>query len=303
MADLTAPVGLLTGLLKDVAGKARAVPEAALRLPVTALGQALVAVEAVRRRTSSTRSHLQDQGDDVPAGVRATARAADEAAAEVRDVVEQARAAAVPGAQEQEPGASSSRGSGNRASGGGSRPRSASGGSSGPGRSVRRTAADVNSAAPPEAHERAVELVEELTDGVPDARETLPLPDLPTMSLGQLRGKLRVLDVAELATLLEYERGHGNRFPFITMMENRIAKVSAEQQADRALPSGDGSGGTSGRQRSGAKGARRVAAAGGSPTVEEQVDEAAAAPTEQPPPATKDADDAGRAGGPGRPAS
>ena len=138
---------------------------------------------------------------------------------------------------------------------------------------------------------------------MPDARETLPLPDLPTMSLGQLRGKLRVLDVAELATLLEYERAHGNRFPFITMMENRIAKVSAEQQADRALPSGDGSGGTSGRQRSGATGARRVAAAGDAPTVEDQVDEASAAPTEQPPPATKDAEDGGRTAGSKRSAS
>ena len=297
MADLTGPVGLLSGLLRGAASQARQVPETLLRLPVTALGQALVAAEALRRRTSSTRSDLAGSGD-VPPAARQTARAADEAAAEVRDAVEKARAAAVDVAEQAAPAdeaPSATRPSGGRTSGDSSRPRTAAGGSSGPGRSPRRTAADANSAAPKEAHDRAAELVEELTDGVPDDRETLPLPDLPTMSLGQLRGKLRVLDVQELATLLEYERGHGNRLPFITMMENRIAKVSAEQQSERSLPSGGsasgaGRGGTGGG-RSGAKGARSVAGDGGQPSVEEQVDEAAQVPSEQLPPATPDAED------------
>jgi hypothetical protein len=45
------------------------------------------------------------------------------------------------------------------------------------------------------------------------------------LSLPQLRARLRRFDADELAELLEYERGHGNRPSFVGMLTRRIAAV------------------------------------------------------------------------------
>lgn len=51
------------------------------------------------------------------------------------------------------------------------------------------------------------------------------LPGYDGLSLPQLRAKLRTLSVDQLTELLEHERTHGNRAPFLTMLSNRISTV------------------------------------------------------------------------------
>lgn len=63
----------------------------------------------------------------------------------------------------------------------------------------------------------------------PESRDDLPIPDFDNVSLGSLRGRLRSLSLEELVTLREWEQAHAHRLPVITLLDNRIAKVSAEQ--------------------------------------------------------------------------
>ena len=55
----------------------------------------------------------------------------------------------------------------------------------------------------------------------------LPLPDYDHLTLPSLRARLARLDLVSLVQILDYEKAHANRLPVVTMLENRIAKVSA----------------------------------------------------------------------------
>jgi hypothetical protein len=71
-----------------------------------------------------------------------------------------------------------------------------------------------------------------------DARSELPLPDydhLPTASLAQ---RIRALDAEGLATLLDYERGHGNRVPVISVLEARLDELDAGEEPTSGSPDG-----------------------------------------------------------------
>lgn len=48
--------------------------------------------------------------------------------------------------------------------------------------------------------------------------------DYPELTLAQLRGRLLGLTTSEVESLVEYERGHKARPPFLTMLENRITR-------------------------------------------------------------------------------
>ncbi|MGW5456985.1 lipid droplet-associated protein [Nocardia sp. NPDC003979] len=52
--------------------------------------------------------------------------------------------------------------------------------------------------------------------------------DYPSMTLAQLRARLRMLSVEELEQLLAFEQQTGARAPFVTMLTNRIATVQAK---------------------------------------------------------------------------
>ncbi|MBF6330924.1 lipid droplet-associated protein [Nocardia transvalensis] len=52
--------------------------------------------------------------------------------------------------------------------------------------------------------------------------------DYANMTLAQLRARLRVLSLDDLAALLEYELQTRDRAPFVTMLTNRIATVQAK---------------------------------------------------------------------------
>jgi hypothetical protein len=57
--------------------------------------------------------------------------------------------------------------------------------------------------------------------------DDLPLPDFDHMTVGQLRGRLRSLDLVSLVQLRDYEEAHANRLQIVAMLNNRIAKVQA----------------------------------------------------------------------------
>ncbi|MFC8046517.1 lipid droplet-associated protein [Nocardia sp. NPDC057353] len=52
--------------------------------------------------------------------------------------------------------------------------------------------------------------------------------DYPSMTLAQLRARLRMLSVDDLSALLAYEERTQARAPFLTMLTNRIATVRAQ---------------------------------------------------------------------------
>jgi hypothetical protein len=84
----------------------------------------------------------------------------------------------------------------------------------------------------------------------PESREDLPIPDFDNVSLGSLRGRLRSLSLEQLVVLREWEQAHAHRLPVITLLDNRIAKVSAEQTTT------NGSGSTYPTERAAATGGR-----------------------------------------------
>ena len=56
-----------------------------------------------------------------------------------------------------------------------------------------------------------------------DQPDVVVLLDYDTLTLAQLRAKLRGLSADELGELADYERDNRNRAPFATMIDNRIA--------------------------------------------------------------------------------
>ena len=74
--------------------------------------------------------------------------------------------------------------------------------------------------------EQITEAIEEATPGATLTHDQLPLEDYDHLTLGSLRARLSRLDVVSLVQLRDYERAHAHRLPVLTMIENRIAKVS-----------------------------------------------------------------------------
>jgi hypothetical protein len=54
----------------------------------------------------------------------------------------------------------------------------------------------------------------------------LPLADFDHQTVPQLRGRLRTLTLPELMQLRDYEQAHGRRLPVLTLLDNRIAKLT-----------------------------------------------------------------------------
>ena len=55
------------------------------------------------------------------------------------------------------------------------------------------------------------------------------LPGYESMTIPQVRARLRGLSVDQLTELLAWESAHADRPAFVTMLTNRIATVTAEQ--------------------------------------------------------------------------
>jgi hypothetical protein len=74
--------------------------------------------------------------------------------------------------------------------------------------------------------EPVAEAVIDATPGATLSHDQLPLDDYDHLTLGSLRARLAKLDVVALVQLRDYERAHAHRLPVLTMLENRIAKVT-----------------------------------------------------------------------------
>ena len=66
------------------------------------------------------------------------------------------------------------------------------------------------------------------------ARTTPPaLPGYQRMTLAQVRGHLRELNVGEVTALLQYEQSADNRAPFLTLLSNRLVTLDAQPREQR----------------------------------------------------------------------
>jgi hypothetical protein len=74
-------------------------------------------------------------------------------------------------------------------------------------------------------------------DSIP-SRTDLPLPDYDHLPLGSLTHRVRTLDGAEVATLLDYEREHGQREPVITILEERLSALERGAEPSGGSPLG-----------------------------------------------------------------
>ena len=84
----------------------------------------------------------------------------------------------------------------------------------------------VDSAAPAAA-QRAADNITAATGAVLD-HDDLPLADYDHMTLGSLRGRLRSLSLEQLGQVRAYEKAHADRLPVVTMLDNRIAKLTSD---------------------------------------------------------------------------
>lgn len=70
--------------------------------------------------------------------------------------------------------------------------------------------------------------VAQVTPGDELSHADLPLADFDHQTLPQLRGRLRTLGLPELVQLRDYEQAHAARLPVLTLLDNRIAKLSSD---------------------------------------------------------------------------
>ena len=88
-------------------------------------------------------------------------------------------------------------------------------------------AAAVEVGAPGAVADVVEKVTDQLTIEEPTSSRDLPIEDFDNVSIGSLRARLRSLSVEDLVTLREWEKAHANRLPVVTLLDNRIAKVSA----------------------------------------------------------------------------
>lgn len=103
---------------------------------------------------------------------------------------------------------------------------------------IEEAAADADLAAPPRADAGRFALYSSTPDEVVAAEvpgteavgsadgsgpEIVELIDYDTLTLAQLRARLRSVAVEDLIALVDYEKSRRDRAPFVTMLENRIA--------------------------------------------------------------------------------
>jgi hypothetical protein len=257
---LTASFGIVSSVASSVAAsvaeEVRKGPRAALKLPLMAMSTGAAVHHKVRQDLSTGVSLLRSRfgGDD---GQEPFVSAFDRVTEDTRDLVDAASssfrgnghadsstAAPEQGADEAPKAAPTPK-----------RPRKSTTGpragrpSAKPGGTSSRRPATSGATAEPAADEKPttaeqVGLVPPEAQVTPDVaaaagavvdHDDLPLPDFDHMTLGQLRGRLRRLDLVSLVQLRDYEEAHANRLPIVAMLNNRITKVQ-ESGTDAGSP-------------------------------------------------------------------
>jgi len=64
----------------------------------------------------------------------------------------------------------------------------------------------------------------------------LPIPDYDQISLGDLRHRIRALDLQQLTAVLTYEAGHAARVPVLEVLEARQREMDAGAQPSPGDP-------------------------------------------------------------------
>ena len=66
--------------------------------------------------------------------------------------------------------------------------------------------------------------------------DTLPLPDYDHLPIGAVTSRIRTLEAADLQTLLDYEKAHGNRLPVVQVLQNRLTALHQGAQPSGGDP-------------------------------------------------------------------
>lgn len=237
-------------LLEGLRGRALSLPEEASSSVTSLLDSSRVAVDTAREGVSESLSTAADRVDataarlaeqriaeaeqaraDVGAEVEQTRTEAQQATDEAAEKIERAIDAAERATQEVVEAARDARDDPGTAGGGGQTDsgRGESGTESDTQSDAESDTESAGTAASGDVQADVESVVASVGGGsrVPSADE-LPLPDFDHMSLAQVRGRLRKLSANELVLLRDYERGHANRLPIVTMLDNRIAKTASE---------------------------------------------------------------------------
>lgn len=69
-------------------------------------------------------------------------------------------------------------------------------------------------------------------------RDHLPVPDYDHLPLGELRHRIRSLDVSAVSDLIQFETAHGNRLPVLEVLRTRRTDLEAGTQPSDGDPEG-----------------------------------------------------------------
>ncbi|ATE52491.1 lipid droplet-associated protein [Actinosynnema pretiosum] len=202
MKQLPLPVRLAAGLAVTAVEQARKLPGQLAGLPVTVVSEAL----QLSMRVQQTVTELAIRGDDVLAGLK-TVEQEPEWAVFDEDETDAAPPTAPPAA----PAAKTPSDQERKSAAEGIAKVAAATGAADPADS------DDDSADPWAREERALA-----------AESPTALPEYDSMSLPQLRAKLRSLSESDLEELLAHERAHESRPEFTGMLARRLANLRAE---------------------------------------------------------------------------
>jgi hypothetical protein len=199
-------VAAALGLVPTVLGGVRRLPAKAVQLPVIAVGSALAGIDAAKREYDE----LAERGERLIGRLRGGAAQNGATYGKAEDAVQ-----GVAMAQ----GVSV-----------------ATGVSVTPDVSTAPQPVRVDSAASAEVIERVEAIAQNIDAPLITDHGALPLPDYDHMTLGSLRGRLRSLDLQQLVQLRDYEKSKADRLPVVTMLDNRIAKLSSGESAPTGTP-------------------------------------------------------------------
>lgn len=235
MTPLPLPVRLAAGLVATAVEQARDLPRHVIEFPVTAVSQALQVSMRVQQRVTE----LAIKGDRALGALRPVEEQPGWATFDedlptnghpAVSTVTELRPAPRPPAQRSTEPAPARPAPAERASTE-SAPTQSSSTQSSPAESAPAQRPEPTTApgARPTGPAEAAERIASAPVDEPAAEPTTgpgALPGYATMSIAQLRGKLRSLSLEELQALLAWERTHDDRPAYVTMLSNRITTVS-----------------------------------------------------------------------------
>lgn len=78
-----------------------------------------------------------------------------------------------------------------------------------------------------------------MTDSSTPRHDELPLPDYDHLPVGGVESRIRSLDADQLATVLAYEKAHGDRLPVVQVLERRLEQLRGGAQPTGGDPTGE----------------------------------------------------------------